>query len=88
MHTQGQTGHLLAAAGATEFLFTALACSTGRMPACANLYNIDERLAAMNIDFLLKPRDWNRPRRRRIALTNSFGFGGTNASICLASYEP
>jgi 3-oxoacyl-[acyl-carrier-protein] synthase II len=79
--TKSSIGHLLGAAGAAEAIFSALAIRDNIAPATINLDNPATETA---ID--LVP---NRPRRRRIdvALSNSFGFGGTNASLVLRRYD-
>jgi 3-oxoacyl-[acyl-carrier-protein] synthase II (EC 2.3.1.41) len=73
--TKSATGHLLGAAGAIEAVFSILAIRDGVAPPTLNL---DEPSRASVID-----RVAHEAQRRRIdiALSNSFGFGGTNASI-------
>jgi 3-oxoacyl-[acyl-carrier-protein] synthase II len=75
--TKSSIGHLLGAAGAVEAIFCALAIRDQIAPATLNL---DDPSVESEID--LAP---NAPVRRRIdiALSNSFGFGGTNASLVL-----
>ena len=75
--TKSSIGHLLGAAGAVEAIFCALAIRDQVAPPTINL---DDPAAAATVD--LAP---NRAVRRRIdvALSNSFGFGGTNASLVL-----
>jgi 3-oxoacyl-[acyl-carrier-protein] synthase II len=73
--TKSSTGHLLGAAGAVEAIFCILAIRDNIAPPTINLDNPSVDTA---ID--LVPQ---KPRRReiRVALSNSFGFGGTNASV-------
>ncbi len=73
--TKSSTGHLLGAAGAIEAIFSILAIRDNIAPPTINLENPSVQTA---ID--LVPQT---PRRREInvALSNSFGFGGTNASV-------
>jgi 3-oxoacyl-[acyl-carrier-protein] synthase II len=73
--TKSSIGHLLGAAGAVEAVFSILAIRDGIAP---GTYNLDNPSVETAID--LSP---NKPTKRRIdvALSNSFGFGGTNASL-------
>ncbi|NCO17349.1 MAG: beta-ketoacyl-ACP synthase II, partial [Alphaproteobacteria bacterium] len=75
------TGHLLGAAGAIEAIFCVLALRDQVAPPTINL---DHPAMESKID--LAP---NAARRRRIdiALSNSFGFGGTNASLVLGKVK-
>jgi 3-oxoacyl-[acyl-carrier-protein] synthase II len=75
--TKSSTGHLLGAAGAIEAIFSILAIRDSIVPPTINLENPSVQTA---ID--LVPQT---PRKREInvALSNSFGFGGTNASVIL-----
>ncbi|MBS7540946.1 beta-ketoacyl-ACP synthase II [Ancylobacter lacus] len=78
--TKSSIGHLLGAAGAVEAIFSLLAIRDGVAPATINLDN-----PAMETPIDLVP---NAPRKRNIdvALSNSFGFGGTNASLVFRRY--
>lgn len=73
--TKSMTGHLLGAAGAVEAIVTVLALARGVLPPNRNLENPD---AGADIDWL-----GNAPRHVHIraAMSNSFGFGGQNASL-------
>jgi 3-oxoacyl-[acyl-carrier-protein] synthase-1 len=74
--TKGATGHTLGAAGAVEVAICALALRYGFLPASPNTETLDPEIP---IDYLLATRA--APVRR--ALTNSFGFGGSNCSLVL-----
>jgi 3-oxoacyl-[acyl-carrier-protein] synthase II len=75
--TKSSTGHLLGAAGAVETIFSVLAIRDNIAPPTINLENPSVETA---IDLVPQV-----PRKREInvALSNSFGFGGTNASLIL-----
>jgi 3-oxoacyl-[acyl-carrier-protein] synthase I len=72
--TKGATGHTLGAAGGIEAVICALALRHGLMPGGANTVLRDPELA---INYLLH----NRAEHIDAALSNSFGFGGTNCSL-------
>jgi 3-oxoacyl-[acyl-carrier-protein] synthase II len=73
--TKSMTGHLLGAAAAIEAVFTVLALRDQVAPPTANLVNQDPKC---DLDFVPNKA---RPMRIRAALSNSFGFGGTNATL-------
>jgi 3-oxoacyl-[acyl-carrier-protein] synthase II len=73
--TKSSVGHLLGAAGAVEAIFSILAVRDNIAPPTLNL---DEPSQASVIDRVAHQAQ---PRRIDVALSNSFGFGGTNASI-------
>jgi 3-oxoacyl-[acyl-carrier-protein] synthase I len=78
--TKGATGHLLGAAGITEAIVSILAIESGLMPGSANTRSVDP---AMKSNYLLE----NRQAKVTCALTNSFGFGGSNCSLVLGVAE-
>ena len=75
------TGHLLGAAGAIEGMFSILAIRDGKIPPTMNVENLDPACAALGIDFTLG-KAVTKPVK--YALSNSFGFGGSNASLIFA----
>lgn len=79
--TKSMTGHLLGAAGGIETIFTALALRDGIIPPTLNLDDPDP--AAEGLD--LVPHE-ARQHAIKLALCNSFGFGGTNASLVLKKH--
>ena len=74
--TKGATGHTLGAAGAVEAVICALALTDGFLPGSPGTEELDPSIP---VDYVLQARD-GQPRR---ALTNSFGFGGSNCSLIL-----
>jgi 3-oxoacyl-[acyl-carrier-protein] synthase II len=78
--TKSATGHLLGAAGAVEAIFGLLALRDQVAPATLNLHQPED---AEGLDLVpLVPK----PRVIRHVLSNSFGFGGTNASLVLSQF--
>ena len=75
---KSMTGHLLGAAGALGALAAVLAIDKGVIPPTLNLDNLDPACAALGLNFT--PRTAVE-KRVDVALANSFGFGGTNASL-------
>ena len=75
--TKSMTGHLLGGAGGIETVFTALALQRGMVPPTINLENPADEC---DLDYVPGVA---RQAAIRVAMTNSFGFGGTNASLIL-----
>ena len=76
--TKSVTGHLLGAAGGLEAVFAALSIADGKIPPTANLENPDPGCEGLD----LVPLE-GREKAIDVALSNSFGFGGTNVSLVL-----
>lgn len=79
--TKSAIGHLLGAAGAVEAIFSILAIRDQIAPPTLNL---DNPAVDTPLDLAAKAA---RPRKIDVALSNSFGFGGTNASLILRKLE-
>jgi 3-oxoacyl-[acyl-carrier-protein] synthase II len=75
--TKSSTGHLLGAAGAIEAIFSILAIRDNVVPPTINLDNPSMETAIDLVPHVSRKREIN------IALSNSFGFGGTNASVIM-----
>jgi 3-oxoacyl-[acyl-carrier-protein] synthase II len=79
--TKSAIGHLLGAAGAVEAIFSMKAIEEGIVPPTLNLENPSE---GCDIDLVAKVA---KERPVRNAMSNSFGFGGTNASLVLSAVD-
>ena len=79
--TKSMTGHLLGAAGAVEAAYTAMALYHQMLPPTINLDNIDPRCDLNHV------ANKSRPAAMNYALSNGFGFGGTNAVLALGKHE-
>ncbi len=73
--TKSMTGHLLGASGAVESVFTVKALHHNFVPPSINIEEMDPE-----VDLDVTPNQ-GKERKLHIAMTNSFGFGGTNASL-------
>ncbi len=81
--TKSMTGHLLGAAGAIEAIAAILAVKNDIVPPTINHFTDDPEFdPKLNFTF-------NKPQKRnvRAALSNTFGFGGHNASVIFKKYE-
>jgi 3-oxoacyl-[acyl-carrier-protein] synthase II len=78
--TKSMTGHLLGAAGAVESIATAMGMHEGVLPPTINLEDQDPRC---DLDYI--PNE-TREKQAKFALSNSFGFGGHNASLVLGAF--
>ncbi len=79
--TKSMTGHLLGGAGGIEGVITALTIKDGVIPPTINLDNPGEECDLDYVPGVKRKKDVN------IAMTNSFGFGGTNASLILGRVD-
>lgn len=82
--TKGCHGHLLGAAGSLETVCTVLACYHSIIPPTCNLEKCCPHRD--NIECNIEKKDWVGVHKR-IALKNSFGFGGTNATLCITEFQ-
>ncbi|PAV27489.1 beta-ketoacyl-[acyl-carrier-protein] synthase II [Tamilnaduibacter salinus] len=79
--TKSMTGHLLGAAGAVEAIFSLMALRDGVLPPTINLDNPDEEC---DLDFVANQA---RDAEVNVALSNSFGFGGTNGTLIFRRFD-
>lgn len=80
--TKSQTGHMIGAAGAVEAIFTSLMMEHAFISKSVNLENVVEGFEWADL-----VKELREGVEIRHALSNSFGFGGTNASLILSKYE-
>jgi 3-oxoacyl-[acyl-carrier-protein] synthase II len=80
--TKGATGHTLGASGAVEAMFTVMAVKQGKLPPTINYEDPDPDC---DLDYI--PNE-ARDADIEVGVSNSFGFGGHNASIVLSRYAP
>lgn len=78
---KSMVGHLLGAAGGVEAVFSAMSLAEGMIPGTINLDNPDDEC---DLDYTA---NGSVERQVNYVLSNSFGFGGTNASVLLKRYE-
>ena len=75
----------MGAAGTLECLFTLLACRDGLLPPTINMNEPEDEFK--NVNFVAnKSQEWPENGKKRIAVKNSFGFGGTNVSLIVSEY--
>ena len=89
--TKGATGHLLGAAGALEAAFTVMSLVDQIVPSTLNLYQPDEDNTKNEHQSLFRHVSGGRaikpPTELQAAISNSFGFGGTNVSLVFRRYN-
>ncbi|CAH1785395.1 unnamed protein product [Owenia fusiformis] len=82
--TKSSTGHLIGASGSVESIFTIMTLKAAMMPFNITLEDMDDEFEHMN---LLQGKAMHFPTNSKHVLTNSFGFGGANGSLCFGSYN-
>lgn len=80
---KGSIGHLLGGAGSVESIFAILSCRNALIPHCLNLENPLSTPRKLIKIIQNSPQKWD--REDRIVVKNSFGFGGTNASLVMSN---
>ena len=80
--TKSMTGHLLGAAGAIEGLASVLTVLNNEVPPTINFHSLDEKIdPKLNFTF-----NQSQKREVKVALSNTFGFGGHNACLIFKKY--
>lgn len=79
--TKGSTGHLLGASGAVEAIYTILSVYHNEIPPTINLDQLDESIKINIVG------NNSKTKRVNMAMSNSFGFGGTNCSLVFSSFS-
>ena len=75
--TKSMTGHSLGAAGVHEAIYTLLMMKHGFVAPSINIFEMDPEIAALNLPIITETRDAD----IQTAMSNSFGFGGTNGTV-------
>jgi len=83
---KGSIGHLLGAAGALESVFSVLSVHEGIVPPSINIDNLDPKIEELGLN-IVRRKVCDKVTKKRALLKNSFGFGGTNASLVFESYN-
>lgn len=82
--SKGAIGHLLGAAGSVESIFTILAIHRNTLPPTLNLESPGDPAEDFDCNYI--PNE-AQEREVNVALSNSFGFGGTNACVCFSKHR-
>lgn len=82
--TKGNHGHLLGAAGAVEVIIALTAFKSGFIPPSMDIPEKDKEFAKINT---VMASEKKKVEKCIITLKNSFGFGGTNASLCIRMWN-
>jgi 3-oxoacyl-[acyl-carrier-protein] synthase II len=81
---KSSVGHMLGACGSVEAIFTALAVREGLAPPTINLTSLEPEF---DLNYVPNTAvEWASDGNFRVAISNSFGFGGTNASLCIGQF--
>jgi 3-oxoacyl-[acyl-carrier-protein] synthase-1 len=75
--TKSMTGHSLGAAGVHELVYTLLMMRGGFIAPSINVFDMDPDIAALNLPIVTETREAD----IKVAMSNSFGFGGTNGTV-------
>ena len=84
--TKGATGHMLGAAGAIEAAFTALSVRDNIIPPTLGLHSLDPTCANLRHVLVSQNHSGDMNEVVHCAMSNSFGFGGTNSSLIFQKF--
>ena len=87
--TKGSHAHLISASGSLEAIFAVLSAFHGIIPPMPNLSTLDSAIAQnpLMAKFPQGSRALQWTNEKRLVMKNSFGFGGTNASLLFSNYQ-
>ena len=80
-------GHMISASGSAETAMTCLSLQTGKVPGILNLHSPPSEIGGLRLLKNSISTGSSEATCRRLAIKNSFGFGGTNATLILAEYK-
>lgn len=85
--TKAACGHLLTATGALEALWTVLSCHDAVLPPISTLEQLDPEIAKLDpLPRFVGHKSEKWLSTKRVAIKNAFGFGGTNAALCISNF--